>query len=228
MDKLFDKLGLYDFWGTFIPGFIGVIVLTNVLEYLNINSVLHLNFDYTLVFYIVYSYLLGVLLHELGHFVQDNIIYRKNPFPIICLPRNHGEPYDTFLDNENHFFSSEEKKLYDCFFQEWQQANNITPDNTHRNTRLFFDYCNYFIEREKKDVKAAKMQSLYGMSRSLFVFFGLLTIAIYPSSIYFHSDSPILNIIFLSLCATIIFYIRMKRFNIIRLKVVMRTFLVNK
>lgn len=228
MDKFFDKLGLYDFWGMFFPGFIGMIVFTNVLAYINKKPVIDLSFNDSALFYLVYSYLLGVILHEVGHFLQDKVIYRHSPFPIINRPRNHGEPFDTFLDHADNSFSPEEKKLYYNFFEKWQSKNDIVTCNPHYSVRLFFNYCDFLIEKKGKNTKAAKMQSLYGMSRSLFVFFGLLTFFIYPYSKIISSNVNVWKITLLSCFATVIFGIRMRRFNVIRLKVVLRTFWINK
>lgn len=228
MDKLFDKLGLYDFWGTFVPGFIGMTVFLNVLGYLQGKASITVHLDYNLLLFVVYSYLLGLFLHELGHLLQNNIIYRKVPFPIINLPRNCGEPFDTFLDKLDCSFSAEEKSVYGKFFRKWKDENQVVIEDNHASARLFFNYCDYVIEQKGKNTKAAKMQSLYGMSRSLFVFFGLLSIAIFPYSVYISSDVCVWNIELLSVISTILFYVRMKRFNVIRLKVVLRTFFVSK
>lgn len=90
--------------------------------------------------------------------------------------------------------------------------NNID----HENCRLFFNYCDYYIEKSGKDLKAKKMQFLYGMSRSVFTMF---------------ITQIILNILVLNkmyliidILLAIIFLYRTKRFNEIRLKVVLRTF----
>lgn len=230
MDNLFDKMGLYDFWGTFVPGFIGGTVFLNILEYLKGEDVYQFEMGLSFVVYIIYSYLLGIFLHEIGHFIQDRIIYRTKPLPIVNKFQNSGEPFDVFLDKNSLFLSEEEKNKYMDLFQQWCEEHEIPPNVWSELPRFFFNYCDYYIEQNGGNTKASKMQSLYGMSRSLFVFFGLLTVGLtcYLYPIINTSMKKVGPLIVLCFIAMAMFYNRMKRFNIIRLKVVMRTYLVSQ
>lgn len=228
MDKLFDKLGLYDFWGTFVPGFIGINVYNTIISYLK-NAEINLQIiDVNIIICIVYSYLLGIFLYEIGHFLQDHLFYRKRKTRIKIFANSYGEPMDSFLDHDSKYLSFEEKELYTKLYNEWIIENNINVQNSNRSTKLFFNFCDYYIEQKGKNTKAAKMQSLYGMSRSLFVFFTLVSFLLYPCSLRLHSDKSIIGLLILCIGSSVLFYVRMKRFNTIRLKVVMRTYLVNR
>lgn len=228
MDKLFDKLGLYDFWGMFVPGFIGIIVYYTIMKYLKNEEINLQALDFNIIICIVYSYLLGIFLYEIGHFLQDHVIYRKRKTITKIFGNSYGEPMDSFLDYTSKYLSFEEKQLYTKLYNKWIIENNINVQNNHRSAKIFFNFCDYYIEQKGKDSKAAKMQSLYGMSRSLFVFFALVSFLLYPYSLILNSNRSIIGLFILCIGCSILFYMRMKRFNTIRLKVVMRTYLVNR
>lgn len=209
MDNIFEKIGIYDFWGTLVPGFIGITIYNLQNENLfKLDS--EQSFLYSLVIYVVISYIIGIILHEVGNFVQNHIVYR-----------NDKEPYDVYLLDDCMIFNDIEKELYKKSYLKWLNKNSIEQETAKNSCRLFFNYCDYYIENKSKSAKAKKMQALYGMSRSLFVLFFLITLfnLFKTNFLNFFVDSVL----------TIILYNRMKRFNIIRLKVVMRTFyLINR
>lgn len=228
MDNWLDKLGIYDFWGTFFPGVVGISILYFVRVYFSSENIYAYDFKYDLVMYIVFSYLLGIILHEIGHFIQNRIIYGKVLSVLWKKPKMAGEPFDIFLDDNCNILSLPEKKLYLGCFKEWQKTNEIDSSQNTEATHLFFNYCDYYVSQKGLDIKPRKMQSLYGMSRSLFVFFSLLSIMIFPYSLYCQSTKRIDYVIVLNLLIAIIFYFRMKRFNEVRLKSVMRTYIALK
>lgn len=204
MDNIFEKIGIYDFGGTLMPGFIGIIIYN-----LQNGSIFKLDseqsFLYSLVVYIVLSYILGTILHEAGNFIQNYIVYR-----------NGKEPCDVYLLDDCKILNDVEKEIYKKLYLKWSKKNNIKQDLTKNSCRLFFNYCDYYIENKSKCAKAKKMQALYGMARSLFVLFLVISLINLFRTNYIN--------FFIDLFLTIIFYNRMKRFNIIRLKVVMRTY----
>ena len=227
MDKLFDRLGLYDCWGTFVPGFIGITLVYLITGYLKNDESILKSVDCNIVICIVCAYLLGIFLHEIGHFFQEYIIYRKKKFKIKNFISSYGEPMDSFLDDDSKYLSFEEKSLYIKLYNNWIEENHITVQNNNTATKLFFNFCDYYIEQKGKNSKSAKMQSLYGMSRSLFVFFIMMSFLLYPYSLILQSNRPIRGILVFCIASSVVLCFKVKRFNIIRLKVVMRTYLVN-
>ena len=76
MDSLLSQLGLYDFWGTLFPGLVGITILIPILP----DRITQENkqvFWHSLIIYIIASYLLGILLHETGHWAQEKILYKS-------------------------------------------------------------------------------------------------------------------------------------------------------
>lgn len=228
MDNLLDKLGIYDFWGTFVPGFIGTFILYFLRTYLVNENISIYNFKHDIIMYIIFSYFLGIMLHEIGHHIQNKIVYRKFIFIFQKKSKLTGEPFDIFLNNNCNILSLSEQKLCLDYFQQWQKENKIISLSDMELSHLFFNYCDYYIYQKGLGSKSEKMQSLYGMSRSLFVFFGLLSILIFPYSLYYQSTKRIDHLIISSILIMIVFYFRMKRFNEIRLKSVIRTYIVVK
>lgn len=200
MDNIFEKFGVYDFWGTFVPGFIGMILY--ILWY-NFSYESSYSVSKNLIIVVTCSYLLGCVYHEIGHAIQK-IIYTGK-----------GEPFDRYLLDNCNILNKTEKDVYIDLFNKWA-VGNLDRDIDHESCRLFFNYCDYYIEKLGKDRKAKKMQSLYGMSRSIFT----MSITLNLLSIYVFN---IANLI-ISILLAIIFLYRTKRFNEIRLKVVLRTF----
>ena len=204
MDTILDKLGVYDFWGTFFPGLVGMIILRICgLDLIDYGKEKYL--VYIVIVIMSLSYLLGIILHELGHFVQDHFIYKN------------GEPCDNFLLH-NSIFYEDEKKIYLKLYTKWAKKNQIDKELDKKICRLFFNYCDYYISKNNNHIQSTKMQSIYGMSRSLFIFFGVIAVC--------GLIKLQLHIFIVSLSLLLLFYFRTIRFNEIRLKVVMRTYLV--
>lgn len=201
MDKIFEKFGVYDFWGTFVPGFIGMIL--NILWYNHAYDSSY-SISKNLVIIIAFSYLLGCTYHEIGHVIQKIVYVSK------------GEPYDRYLLDNCNILNRSEKNVYIDLFNKWANKNLDNNNINQERCRLFFNYCDYYIEKSGKDLKAKKMQSLYGMSRSVFT---MSIILIFLNIIVFNK----LNLV-ISILLAIIFLYRTKRFNEIRLKVVLRTY----
>lgn len=208
MDSLLSQLGLYDFWGTLFPGLVGITILIPILP----DRMTQENeqvFWHSLIIYIIASYLLGILLHETGHWAQEKILYKK-------LKKN-GEPCDNFL-LDNSELKTDEKEVYLELYVKWAQSKHLPLTPTRSTCRLFFNYCDYYIQSKKNHAQASRMQSLYGMSRSLFVYFFIM-LPVFFYKLYFVAA-------FMSFVVSLIFLNRAYRFNLIRLKVVMRTYCI--
>lgn len=94
MNKIFEKFGVYDFWGTFVPGFIGMVL--NIL-WVNFSYELSYSINKNFIIVIACSYLLGCFYHEIGHIIQKIIYIGK------------GEPFDRYLFNNCSILNKTEK-----------------------------------------------------------------------------------------------------------------------
>lgn len=217
MDKILDRLGIYDLWGIFIPGFIGWLSTKFLFSYLGINFGNELGDMNNLPIVLVGSYLLGSILHEWGHIVSKKIIYRKEK-----------EPFYNYLSLDNDLLRPYEKNICEKLLR---KVLGITGDLEYDQTRYFFDYCYELLSVWGKSAKADTFESLYGMSRSLCCFYLILSggiICLYP--VLKSKDMIILGERFVfsviaSLVLAKVFQSRARRFNKSRLKVVLRTFI---
>lgn len=213
MDKVLDRLGLYDFWGIFIPGFISYISLIILISFWGIN--LEINNVY---FLLIGSYLLGTILHEAGHVGSKKILYRKNP-----------EPLYTYLADDDDVFMMYEKNLYKNILR---KIMCVDGDIKNEYARYFFNYCYEFLSAQQKSSKADMFESLYGMSRSLWCFYALMLVIGIPFCYMLlkhnHINISLYRVavaIIASAILAIVSFRRAKRFNECRVKVVLRTFI---
>lgn len=212
MDKVLDRIGIYDFFGVIFPGIIAASV--GFYYYPQSYDFLY-NFTKTdsmrYFFFFVYSYILGQILHEVGFYYEKKWMFRK------------GEPQDVFLLNENKILSSKEKELY----QEKFTGNIVlNVENFDCSTcRVIYNYCKEQIKMKKIANSFEKIESLYGMTRCLYTLFfinSILNLVVYgrmePTIRFWIHE-------FISIIVWLLFYYRAKRYAQQRVKVVMRTYL---
>lgn len=155
MDKVFDKLSLYDFFGYIIPGFLGVWALSILF-----NDVLHISFllinDQGFINSIIFigiSYFIGVLLHEFSEWLQNNI-YKKIW---------KGMPSEKFLLDDNHKYSANFKKNIKDMINE---KYNIILCNDSKINQEVINLLYSELQASGKDYKVQLFNALYGMYRN--------------------------------------------------------------
>ncbi len=217
MDKILDRLGIYDLWGVFIPGIIGWFSIKILFVYLNICFGTGLGNVGDLSFILVCSYLLGTILHDFGRVVAGRLLYKRKK-----------EPSYVYLSCANDLFNEYEKQVYEKIMR---KTIKITGNVKEEYMRYFYDYCYEFLSAWQKSAKADKFESLYGMSRSLFCFYilmGTMVIVIYPILIAYNFNIDVKRfIISVMVCFFLssVFYRRALMFNESRVKVVLRTYI---
>ncbi|ATW26578.1 hypothetical protein [Candidatus Formimonas warabiya] len=157
MDKLIDKLSLYDFFGYIIPGFLGTWAL-NVffVETLQVNFIFKLDVGFiNSVLFVAISYYIGVLLHELSELLQEHFFKRIWK----------GLPSERFLvDSDNKYsteFKASLKKMIESKF-------GLIVGNDNKKSQEAFNLIYSGLQGAGKDEKAQLFNSLYGMYRNFF------------------------------------------------------------
>lgn len=216
MDKILDKLGIYDLWGVLIPGIISWVSIKFLIVYLQINIDINLNDMQNLLVMLVGSYLIGIILNDMGHIASKKVFYKKNK-----------EPLYTYLSSTNDMLRKYEKNIYKKLLKD---IMGVTGNIEDEQARYFFNYCYECLSTWQKSTKADTFESLYGMSRSLCCFYTLMGISI----ISLYSFMKIVNIdiltgrfitvIIVCFLLTIVFFHRTLRLNECRVKVVLRTY----
>lgn len=216
MDKILDRLGIYDLWGVLIPGIIGCVSIKIWLSYLGISLGTGLGNLNNWLIMLVCSYLLGTILQELGHGVLKRFLYKeKDPSYIYLLPTNN-------------ILKQYEKGVCEKLLRDVMGISGAIEDE---HSRYFYKYCLELLNVWQKSTKAEIFKSLYGMCRSLFCFcmlMGVTTIVFYFGLRINAADIEVLRFVFsfvVSCFLGIIFRMRALRFNEIHVKIVLRTYI---
>ena len=157
MEKLIDKLSLYDFFGYFIPGLLGTwainVFFTDVLC-IDFFVKLEEGFLNSIIF-IAMSYYIGVILHETSECFQKYLF----------RPLWKGLPSEKFLQDNNTKYSAEIKALIKNMIKE---KFGIEVDNSPIKNQEVFNLVYSSLQKGGKDEKVQLFNALYGMYRNFF------------------------------------------------------------
>lgn len=215
MNKILDKMGIYDLFGVLLSG-ISMSSFTMLIMYYiyNIKSLNNqsLLINETLLFIII-SYFLGVIFQEIGSFFYKNIIYKNNTLLKSVLTPTLSYPYNFITDKEK-------KEIY--AFVEKQ----LNLDSHADNDSIIYNYCKYSVIEKLDASKMDKDQSLSVMSRSLSLyFFVLFLIGLFSIFIIFKLSYCILSVF--SLLLSLLLHKRSIRFIKLRYTYIFRCFYYN-
>lgn len=214
MDKILNKLGVYDIIGVLFTG-ICVTVIATFLETKVYESGIIEKFDlhhYGVTFLVV-SYMIGLLLQELGSFLYNEIFYGEDELLV-----------SVFTENNN--------KRRSLTKEECARLGNIMNLQTKSSEENESDYintyfaCKYWIAQNMVVEKVDKNQALAAMSRSMVIFFALESIRVmlvHPLSI--EQDCTWVMLFLLFLFIVFLFHRRYIRFSQMRYVTIFREYL---
>jgi len=209
MNKIMDKLGVYDLVAVLLSGISILTFSLWVSEMVyDISIDLNLQVNETLSF-IVLSYFLGLVFQELGSLMQKKVFHKNN-----------GLLKAVFKTSANsHIFLTEVEKsgVYSYVIE------HLNLDPSQNNDNEVYNYCKFFIIERGDTARIDKEQSLSAMSRSLSLYF-LLLVAVTSIHCLFHPSSMELGLIIISLILGILLYYRCVRFAKLRYTYIFRTF----
>lgn len=216
MESALNKVGIFDFFGVFLSG----MLFLAICYYLDIplfDSPQNIDNDIIdIILFMLQSYFIGLIFQEISSVID------KKLFKI----RETAE--SSFLDSDSAIFDNElELEIIQ------KEANIILgiENNSHVYTktenRFVYQYCKSYLEVSEKNVKISRMNSLYAMSRSLFISL-LVCLVFYVKYnwIIFNMKKFILLVILALLIH--IFYERTKRLYRYKVCVVLRLYTVLK
>jgi hypothetical protein len=156
MNSLFDKLGIYDFLGYIIPGFLGILATKVLYE-----DILRLPFPLKIdngfinsIIFIVISYFVGIIMHEISQLTQEKILKRIW----------NGFPSERFLLKDDKICSITEKEDYYAIAQE---AFHIERGSYNKEkSQLVFDRFRTALQIAGKDERSQLFNTHYGMYRN--------------------------------------------------------------
>lgn len=203
MSNILDKLGIYDLVGVLLTGicisifslFIFQIVYQHDFSFANITQT---NETFS---FLVASYFVGLIFQELGSICQRHIIYKNSQLLKKALKTS---------DTSHILLSSIEKD-----FIYTQIAKELQLDLSKDNDNIIYNYCKFYMINQGNTSKIDKEQSLGAMSRSLALYFLILTyVSIIIFAFTFNPSHLVVSV--LSIFLSYLFYYRFKRFYLMR------------
>ncbi len=213
MDSALEKVGLYDFFGVFLTGILVVamaLILNLPLTPLFINTE---NSIIDLILFILECYFIGVVLQEISSFLDEKCFKFKK------------SARSSFLNENNKIIKNKsELQSIRLFANKILGINEIDHIYTTSENEYVFFYCKSFLEIEGKDDTVERINSLYGMSRSLIVAITLCLI------VYLFNNGPTPStetypIVFALLILICLFFRRANRFSKYRVQRILRLYL---
>ena len=163
MNKILEKLGLYDLTVLLLTGMIITTLTVIILEYVfQFNEAGELFQVSETVLFLVISYFIGLVFQEIGSIAQKHIIHRNNG----VLKRALKASY-----NSHYLLSEIEIKKINDFVKDKLQLDNIRGQES-----VVYNYCKSGLMQNGDMTKVDRDQYISSMSRSLSVYFGLIFI----------------------------------------------------
>lgn len=221
MDNIFNKIGLYEFFGTLLPGLFFLLSLIMI----DIPIVKHITYPNSEIFKIIslvlFSYIIGILLHEIASIFDTKFTKLR------LTPRT------TFL-KENVVFKDIELENIQTHAREILNTSEGFTNFSDKHCSAMFFECKAFLENENKMAKADILDALFSMSFTFIICnIAILICAaiLFVYEILHEYNYDTIKFIFI-LCYTIlsctIFYKKAKRYSEIRVRTIFRQYIAFK
>lgn len=185
MDKILEKLGVYDLIGVMFSGLIILLFTRYICVFLNFKLVIDCNDTFQL---LIISYFIGLVFQEIGSRINCWKILKSIFTPVYDLHISLSQKEVDFLFSEAH--------------------NKMGLEIAEKHLMEIYNFCKL---KNNIDLDSDRKQSLGGMARSLMLYFFfafiMLMISFFTTWRYIY-----LGIAFLCLCFGWLFYNRYVRF----------------
>ena len=228
MEKMVERLGLYDIWTTLFPGMIfagGIKTLCDYMlkilqrkPYMIDNSI---EFQQLKIFYptdiyglfsfIVVSYLCGHILHELSSMAKQHIIYRK------------GKPTELLLEKKSKVLNSQQIQMYNQVFLKLNGNQKYSEDDfekRRKESQNIFNIMNTELQSKGISSRYVKLNLIYNMCFTVCMAILLMLMHIFVFVIYQfikHRNlyiSELLGIVIALMAVFLVLYLRGNRYYI--------------
>ena len=186
MEKIFDKMGLYDIWTVLFPGIIFFISVSSLYNFMialsgilstipetvgNLGIIFQMAIAipsniYEFLVFLAFSDLLGLILHELSSILKHKVVYRK------------GDPRSLLLDETAGILSRQELCCLMPLLKSLNNGNDFTqsdPKKLRDESKFLFNRMNKYLQNQKKSSDYAKLNITYNMCGTLCIAFVLLS-----------------------------------------------------
>ena len=159
MEKIIEKMGLYDIWTVFFPGVVFLDLVKTLYDFMltfpgslsKETTIIEKVFifckakvyipdtAYELLIMCLCSYLAGLILHEISGLMKNKLVYRK------------GKPTDFLLDSEQGVFSKEQiEKLIPMYTYLYGGPLTLNEkENLKKQSHFIFQKINIELQRKK-------------------------------------------------------------------------------
>lgn len=220
MGNIFDRFGLYDFFGLLIPGMSFLIMLF----YMNFPMIedgrLPFSQTFKMIVFILFSYIAGSLMQETASWFDNEC--KKMKMRI--------KSRENYL-NTNPLFEGEELKAVRKLANKLLGKEKTNDFFSDEESYKLFNICKSHLENNNKMEKADKLDAIFAMSRDFIVCNIWVLCCLIITIIYTLADKSFsfslsyIVIIIYTLVASYIFYRRAKRYSEMRTRTIIRQYM---
>lgn len=227
MEKVIERLGLYDIWIMLFPGMIFISGSKTLCDYMVkiTQTKVCTTYDgvgfqqlkifyptdlYGLFSFIVASYLCGHILHELGS-IAKHVIYKK------------GKPTELLLEKKSKVLNSLQIQMYSQLFLKLNKNQKFSEDDFEKRreeSRNIFNIMNIELQSKGMSSKYVKLNLIYNMCFTLCVavFLMLMRIILFVFYQYIKTKNiyicELAGVVIVLISVFLILYFRGKRYYI--------------
>ena len=177
MDKLIEKMGLYDVWVILFPGAVFLVAIktiynfmlllpeqtlktTSMIEQILIFCEANIYAPgtvYELLIFLLCSYFIGLMLHELSSFFKNRVMYTQ------------GKPIDFLLDPKGDIFDEEQIQILMPMYIQLNGGAITLNDHEKqkKESRFLFHKINTDLQRKKVANEYVKLNVIYNTCATL-------------------------------------------------------------
>ncbi len=203
MEKILNKMGIYDIISVWLSGVIMLFLTTTITNELFNWSILKYCYFANAIFIIAGGYFVGMVFQEIGNFLQRNILNKNSRIIKKVLSKE-----DESFSNRNMMLTDSERDFI-VGYEQFQKENS--------NPEYIYNYCKYYVVSKADASSMDRNQVTAAISRSLAVYFAFLIIFIAISMLCI-TDKIVAKCIVavVSVFLSILFFYRSYRFVRIR------------
>lgn len=177
LDKLIEKMGLYDIWTILFPGAVFLVAIKTIYNFmlllpeqiLKTTSVIEQIFIfcevniyapgtvYELLIFLLCSYFVGLMLHEISSLFKNRVMYKQ------------GKPIDFLLDSKGGVFEEEQIQILMPMYIQLNGGVFTLNDNEKqkKESRSLFHKINMDLQRKKVASQYVKLNVIYNTCATL-------------------------------------------------------------
>ncbi len=218
INEVIGKFNIFDIFSMLIPGCVTTCLIYISLYPLKLDLFANIDAD-EYILAIVFSYVLGLILQEVGHILDSKLVCR-------FLYGGDIRSNYTLPNNKQLIFDESFSKSYFCAIKRYF-IKNTNLSCKQLNDRMIFQLCSNTLEMAGVKQVADKFIVLSEMSRALAIsFLGIGIVDLFIIMFYNELWKLYVTMACVCLFLSYIFIKRKKRYEVYRLKNILRTFYI--